>query len=181
MAAVIKGVGAPGVSQSPDLAQGSVELGHDIERMQAEMARGIQLGGLKNDPTLALIKALSTSLGLQWRLHDQAVRYFRSASERLDSRLAETIAQGEQALATRRIAIVECLAPELAKLTTKHARTWRRSVTLKTAVTFGGIAVALALGVGLAGLWGRLAGWTYLRPRCGGCVGRCDPPGRAGC
>jgi hypothetical protein len=109
--------------QAPYLSQSSVELGHDIERMQAEMERGIQLGGLKNDPTLPLVKALSASLGLQWRLHDQAVGYFRSASDRLDRQLVDTIAQGEQALETRRIGIVESLAPELAKLTTKNLRT----------------------------------------------------------
>ena len=138
------------------LTHNSFALGHDIERMQAEMERGIQLGGLKNDPTLPLIKALSASLGLQWRLHDQSLSYFRSASERLDRQLADTIAQGEQALETRRIGIVESLAPELAKLMAKSVRTWNRSVTLKTALTFGGCAVALALGVGMAGYG---AGW----------------------
>jgi hypothetical protein len=143
-------------AQAPDLSQSSVELGHDIEQMQAEMARGIQLGGLKNDPMLPLFKALSASLGLQWRLHDQAVGYFRCASDRLDRQLVDTIAQGEQALETRRIGIVERLAPELARLTTRNLRTWNRSVTLKTALTFGGVAVALALGVGLAGYG---AGW----------------------
>lgn len=151
-----EGIRAPDLSRGPDLSQSSVELGLDIEQMQAEMERGIQLGGLKNDPTLPLIKALSASLGLQWRLHDQAVSYFRSASDRLDRQLVDTIAQGEQALETRRIGIVERLAPELAKLTTKNVRTWNRSVTLKTALTFGGFAVALALGVGLAGYG---AGW----------------------
>jgi hypothetical protein len=134
-----------------DLTQGSVELGHDIERMQAEMERGIQLGGFRNDPTLPLIKALSASLGLQWRLHDQAVGYFRDASERLDRQLVDTVAQGEQALETRRMAIAESLVPELTKLMTKTVRSWNRSVTLRTALSFGGVAVALALGVGLAG------------------------------
>jgi hypothetical protein len=138
------------------LTQGSVELGNDIERMQAEMERGIQLGGFRNDPTLPLIKALSASLGLQWRLHDQAVGYFRDASDRLDRQLADTIAQGERALETKRMAIAENLAPELTKLMTKSVRTWNRSVTLRTALNFGGIAVALALGVGLAGYG---AGW----------------------
>jgi len=142
--------------QAPDLSQSSVELGHDIERMQAEMERGIQLGGLKNDPTLPLIKALSASLGLQWRLHDQAVGYFRDASDRLDRQLADTIAQGKQALETKRMAIAESLAPELTKLMTKSVRTWNRSVTIRTALNFGGVAVALALGVGLAGYG---AGW----------------------
>lgn len=150
MASVSEGI------QAPDISQSSVELGLDIGRMQAEMARGIQLGGLKNDPTLPLIKALSASLGLQWRLHEQAVGYFRTASDRLDRQLVDTISQGEHALATRQIGIVEGLAPELAKLTTQNIQTWKRSVTLKTALTFGGFAVALALGVGLAGYG---AGW----------------------
>ncbi len=143
-------------AQAPDLPHASSELGRDIERMQAELDRGIQLAGLRNDPTLPLIRALSASLGLQWRLHDQAVRYFRSASDRLDRQLVDTIAQGQQALDTRRVAIVENLAPLLAKLTTQNVRTWNRSVTLKTALTFGGFAVALALGVGMAGYG---AGW----------------------
>jgi hypothetical protein len=139
-----------------DLSKNCVELGYDIERMQAEMERGIQIGGLKNDPTLPLIKALSASLGLQWRLHDQVVSYFRDASERLDRQLADTIAQGEQALETRRISIVENMAPELARLMAESVRTWNRFVTLRTALIFGGFAVALALGVGMAGYG---AGW----------------------
>jgi len=146
VAAVSEGADAPGLTHS------SVELGQDIERMQAEMERSIQLGGLKNDPTLPLILALSASLGLQWRLHDQSVGYFRSASDRLDRQLADTIAQGEQALETRRIGIVESLAPELARLMAKSVRTWNLSVTLKTALIFGGFAI----GFGLAGYG---AGW----------------------
>jgi hypothetical protein len=143
-------------ADAPNLILSSVELGHDIERMQAEMERGIQIGGLKNDPTLPLIKALSASLGLQWRLHDQAVSYFRSANDRLDRKLVDTIAQGEQALETRRIGIVESLAPELARLMAKSVRSWNRSITVKTALIFGGFAVALALGVSMAGYG---AGW----------------------
>lgn len=143
-------------AQAPDLPRTSDELGREIERMQAELDHATQLGGLRNDPTLPLIRALSASLGLQWRLHDQAVGYFHSASSRLDRQLADTIAQGEQALETRRVAIVEKLAPVLADLTTKNARAWSRAVTLKTALTFGGFAVALALGVGAAGYG---AGW----------------------
>jgi hypothetical protein len=147
---------APDRTQSPGLAQSSAELGQDIERMQAEMERSVQIGGFKNDPTLPLIKALSASLRLQWRLHDQAVRYFHNASDRLDRQLADTIAQGEQALETRRIGIVESLTPALARLVAQSARTWNRSVTLRTALSFGGCAVALAFGVGLAGYG---AGW----------------------
>jgi hypothetical protein len=124
--------------------------------MQAEMQRAIRLAGLKNDPTLPPIQVLFASLSLQWRLHDQTVSYFRDASDRLDRQLADTIAQGEQALTTRRIAIVEALAPELAKQTARSVRAWNRTVTLKTAVSYGAFAVSLALGVGLAGYG---AGW----------------------
>ena len=147
---------SPARAHRPDPLRDSADLGRDIERVQADMERAIQLAGLKNDPVLPLIRVLSSSLSLQWRLHDQAVGYFRSASDRLDRQLVDTIAQGEQALETRRIGIVESLAPELARLTAKNVRTWNRSVTLKTALTFGGFAVALALGVGLAGYG---AGW----------------------
>ena len=52
--------------------------------------------------------------------------------------------------------MVESLVPELARLVVKSVRTWNRSVTLTTALTFGGITVALALGVGLVGYG---AGW----------------------
>jgi len=147
---------SPARAHLPDPLRDSADLGCDIERGQADMERAIQLAGLKNDPVLPLIRVLLSSLSLQWRLHDQAVSYFRSASDRLDRQLVDTIAQGERALETRRIGIVESLAPELVKLTTKNARTWTRSVTLKTALTFGGFAVAMALGVGLAGYG---AGW----------------------
>ena len=147
------------VSPALDLTKSSADLGRDIRVMQAEMDRAIQLGGLKSDPTLPMIKALSASLGLQWRLHEQAVSYFRSASGRLDQQLADTIAQGEQALEIRRTGIVESLVPELMKLTTRNVQTWSRAVRLKTALAFGCIAVALALGVGLVGYSvGRQAG-----------------------
>jgi hypothetical protein len=43
---------------------------------------------------LPLIRVLSSSLSLQWRLHDQAIRYFHDATDRLDQQLVETIAKG---------------------------------------------------------------------------------------
>ena len=163
MATISEGAQAPdrpapakAAVQAPNLPQDSAELGREIERVQGEMERSIQLAGLKNDPLMPLLRTLVTSLGLQWRLHDQSVNYYRSVSERLDLQLADTIMQGEQALETRRIAIVETLAPELAKLTAKSVRSWNRTVTLKTGITLGAFAIALALGVGLAGYG---AGW----------------------
>jgi hypothetical protein len=56
-----------------DPVRDSAELGRDIERMQAEIERTVQLAGMKNDPALPLLKVLAASLGLQWRLHDQAI------------------------------------------------------------------------------------------------------------
>jgi hypothetical protein len=93
---------------------------------------------------------------VQWRLHDQSIHYFHDASERLDRQLADTITQAENALDMRRAAVIESLVPILSDLTVKNARAWRRTVTLKTAITFGAFAVVLALGVGMAGYG---AGW----------------------
>jgi len=133
-----------------DPLQDSAQLGRDIEHVQAEMERGIQLAGLKNDPVLPLIRVLSSSLSLQWRLHDQAMRYFRDASARVDQQLAETFARSEQVREAQRIATMESLARELAKLTAKHGRAWNQTVTLKTALSLGGSAAALALVIALA-------------------------------
>jgi hypothetical protein len=139
-----------GDSVLPDPLRDSAQLGRDIENVQAEMERGIQLAGLKNDPVLPLIRVLSSSLSLQWRLHDQAMRYFCDASARLDQQLAETFARSEHVREAQRIATIENLARELAKLTAKHGRAWNQTVTLKTAVTLGGGAVALVLVIALA-------------------------------
>jgi hypothetical protein len=142
--------------QMPESRQASMELGAEIARLQAELDRAVQLAGLRSDPTWPLIKALSTSLDVQWRLHDQAVRYFHDASERLDTQLADTIAQADKVLETRRTAVVEALVPSLVELTTKNAKAWRRIVSTKTALSFGAFTVVLALGVGMAGYG---AGW----------------------
>jgi hypothetical protein len=132
-------------------------LRHDVEQMQVELERASQLAGLKNDPTSPLVRALSLSLGLQARLNEQAEANYRSASDRLDRQLEDTLVMGEQGLKARRTTILENLVPELMRLTTRSLKTWRRSVTLKTALSFGGVAVALALSVGLAGYG---AGWA---------------------
>ena len=139
-----------------NVAQVSADLGREIAKVQSEMERSIQLAGIKNDPLAPLLRMLTTALGLQWRLHDQAVAYFRDASDRLDQQLEDTIAQGGQALDVKRAAIVQDLAPELARLTTNAVRTWKRNLTLRTALTLGGFSVALALGVGAAAYG---AGW----------------------
>lgn len=122
-------------------------LGEDIAAMQADIERIIQVAGLKNDPTLPLIQVVSLALGLQWRLHDQAVSYFHDASERLDRQLADTIRQGELALETRREAIVEKLAPQLVALVEKTAKQNQKTLRLKT-MLFGAAALIAVLLVG---------------------------------
>ncbi|HKM56205.1 MAG TPA: hypothetical protein VJY33_22545 [Isosphaeraceae bacterium] len=127
-----------------------------VEGARSALAHAIAKANLTGDPLGPALEAMSESLGAQLALHEANAGHFRDASDRLDQQLAETIAQGELALETRRVAIVESLAPELAKLTMKNVRTWNWTATLKTGLTFGGVAVALALGVGLAGYG---AGW----------------------
>ena len=147
---------SPPAEQACGLKQKSSDLGHDITLMQAELERAVLLAGMRHDPTRPLIEALSASLGLQWRLHDEGVKYLRDVSERLDRQLADTIAQAEKALESKRAAVIESLVPILSDLTVKNAKTWRRTLTIKTALTLGAFAVVLALGVGMAGYG---AGW----------------------
>jgi hypothetical protein len=132
------------------------ELAGKVEGAQSALAQAVAKANLMGDPVGIALEAMSVSLGAQLALHEANAGHFRDVSDRLDQQLAETIAQAEQALETRRIAIVESLAPELAKLTARSVRSWNRTVTLKTGVTLGAFAVALALGVGLAGYG---AGW----------------------
>ena len=104
-----------------DLRRYSEILGREIAQMQEELERLIQVTGLKNDPVLPLIKVLSSSLRLQWRLHNQAVRYFHDASDRLDREYHDTlkktalaVQQAEAVLQTKQAGIVEQLTPKLA-------------------------------------------------------------------
>ncbi|OYV41965.1 MAG: hypothetical protein B7Z75_14630 [Acidocella sp. 20-57-95] len=104
-----------------DLRRYSEILGREIAQMQEELERLIQVTGLKNDPVLPLIKVLSSSLRLQWRLHNQAVRYFHDASDRLDREYHDTlkktalaVQQAEAVLQTKQAEIVEQLTPKLA-------------------------------------------------------------------
>jgi hypothetical protein len=127
-----------------------------VEGAQSALTLAIAKANLTGDPLGPALEAMAHSLGAQLALHQANTGHFREVGARLDQQLAATIAQGEQALQERRIAIVEGLAPELAALMAKIVRSWSRTVTLRTALTFGGIAVALAFGVGLAGYG---AGW----------------------
>jgi hypothetical protein len=127
-----------------------------VEGAQTALGRAIAKANLTGDPLGQALEAISESLGAQLALHQANTGHFRDVTERLDLSVADAILRGEQALDARRIAIVEALAPELAKQTARSVRAWNRTVTLKTALSYGAFAVALAFGVGLAGYG---AGW----------------------
>ena len=127
-----------------------------VEGAQTALALAIAKANLTGDPLGPALEAISDSLGAQLALHLANAGHFRDVTARLDLSAADAIRRGEQALDTKRIAIVEALAPALAKQTVRSVRSWNRTVTLKTALSYGAFAVSLALGVGLAGYG---AGW----------------------
>lgn len=140
---------------SLDPRRDSEELGRDIATMQAELDRVVQVAGLKGDPTLPLVKCLTSSLHLQWRLHDQSVRYFYDASDRLDRQYHETIQKtalvlkrGEQALDTKQTGIVEQLAP---RLVASVSNTVRQQVKFLKYRTIGLYAGTLVLATAFCG------------------------------
>jgi hypothetical protein len=122
-----------------------------VEGAQAALALALAKANLTGDPLGPALEAMSYSLGAQLALHEANTGHFRDVTARLDLSVAEAILKGEGALDAKRIAIVEALAPELAKQTARSVRAWNRTVTLKTAVSYGAFAVALAFGVGMAG------------------------------
>ena len=130
----------------------SEALGRDIAKLIADFDRGAQLAGLKGDPLFPLLDLTLTSLRLQWRLHDQAVRYFRDASGRLDRQYHETIQRtalvlkrGEQAMEARQTAIVEQIAPKIAASVNDAVRRHTKTVQWKTLSGWGIAVLVLAL------------------------------------
>ena len=135
-----------------DLRRSSELLGREIARMQEELERVIQVAGLKNDPTLPLVKVFSSSLRLQWRRHNQAVRYFHDASDRLDREYHDTIKktglvikQGEVALQAKQAGIVEQLTPRLAGAISNAVRQQAWTVKYKTVAAWSAAVLAVAL------------------------------------
>ena len=119
--------------------------------MQDELERLIQVTGLKNDPVLPLIKVLSSSLRLQWRLHNQAVRYFHDASDRLDREYHDTIKktelaiqQAEAVLQTKQAGIVEQLTPKLAGTINYAVHQQAKTVKYKTIGVWWAMVLAIA-------------------------------------
>ncbi len=122
-----------------------------VEGAQTALAHALAKANLAGDPLGPALEAMSHSLGAQLALHEANTGHFRDVTVRLDVSVADAIQKGERALDTKRIAIVEALAPELARQTTRSIRAWNRTVTLKTAMSYGAFAVALAFGIGMAG------------------------------
>ncbi|MGE4482934.1 hypothetical protein [Acidocella sp.] len=130
----------------------SEALGRDIIKLIADFNRSAQLAGLKGDPLYPLLEITLASLKLQWRLHDQAVRYFRDASGRLDRQYHETIQRtglvlkrGEQALESRQVAIVEQIAPKIAANVNDAIRRHAKTMQWRTLGGWGIAVLALAL------------------------------------
>ncbi len=143
---------AEDTAYEPDGDNDSEALGRDIAKLIADFSRGAQLAGLKGDPLFPLLEITLASLKLQWRLHDQAVRYFRDASGRLDRQYHETIQRtalvlkrGEQALEARQTGIVEQLVPKIAAGVNDAVRRHSKATQWKTLASWGIAVLALAL------------------------------------
>lgn len=162
----------------------SEALGRDITKLIADFDRGAQLAGLKGDPLFPLLDITLASLKLQWRLHDQAVRYFRDASGRLDRQYHETIQRtalvlkrGEQTLEARQTGIVEQLAPKIAASVNDAVRRHTKTVQWKTLTGWGIAVLAAALlpsaftytaGLSTGRMEGEVAGQTIQAAMKGG-------------
>jgi hypothetical protein len=133
------------------------QLAAEILQMQADLDHSIQVAGVKNDPTLPLIKVIGVSLGLQSRLLNQAVSYFHDASARLDRQFIETMRQAEIGLAAKQAVIVDQLSPAIAKTVDFSVRQNVKLLKLRTLIA-GGAALlvfivaggAIAYGTGFA-------------------------------
>ncbi len=122
-----------------DPQRDSEALGQEITKLQAKLGRTVQVARLANDPIFPLLDLTLSALKLQWRLHNQAVRYFHDASDRLDRQYQETIKkadlavqQAELMLQARQAGIIEQLAPKIAgtveMAVRQHARTMKYRV-----------------------------------------------------
>lgn len=135
-----------------DARRDSEELGHEITKLLAKLGRTVQVAGLANDPIFPLLDLILSSLKLQWRLHNQAVRYFHDASDRLDRQYQETIRKADlavqqagAALQAKQAGIVEQLAPALAAAVDMAVREHVKIVRFKTVAGWS----ATVLGLGL--------------------------------
>jgi hypothetical protein len=121
------------------------ELDAAVETARTEIARAIQVSGLKNDPLVHLMQAVSASLEAQHRLHRASTGHLREVSGRLDQQVAEATTTAESAMAARQAAVVAQLAPQLAKTTEQAVRVKLWTIKLRTLLLAGSAAAILGL------------------------------------
>ena len=139
------------------------ELDAAVETARSEIARSIQLSGLKNDPLVHLMQAVAASLEAQHRLHRASAAHLRDVSGRLDQQVAEAATTTESVLMGRQAAVVAQLAPQLAKTTDHAIRAKLWTIKLRTLLLTGWAVVVLGLvsigtGYGLGYATGQDAG-----------------------
>jgi hypothetical protein len=116
-----------------------------VETARSEIARSIQLGGLKNDPLVHLMQAVATSLEAQHRLHQASTSHLRDVRNQLQQQVAETTRTAESVLAARQATVVAQLAPQLAKATEQAVRVKLWTIKLRTLLLAGSAAAILGL------------------------------------
>jgi hypothetical protein len=116
-----------------------------VETARTEIARAIQLSGLKNDPLIHLMHAVGASLEAQHRLHRASTGHLREVSGRLNQQVAEATTTAESVLAARQATVVAQLAPQLAKMTEQSIRTKLWTIKLRTILLTTGTAIMLGL------------------------------------
>jgi hypothetical protein len=139
------------------------DLDAAVETARTQIARAIQLSGLKNDPLVHLMQAVGASLEAQYRLHRASTGHLREVSGRLDQQVAEATTTAESVLAARQATVVAQLAPQLAKMTERSIRAKLWTIKLRTLLMTAGAAVTLGLvslaaGCGLGYAMGENAG-----------------------
>ncbi len=139
MAAVTEGTPPPSAPTPAD------ELDVAVETARSEIARSIQLSGLKNDPLVHLMQAVAASLEAQHRLHQASTSHLRDVRDQLQQQVAETTRKAESVLAARQATVVAQLAPQLAKTTEQAFRVKLWTIKLRTLLLAGCAAVVLGV------------------------------------
>ncbi len=121
------------------------DLDAAVETARAEIARAIQLSGLKNDPLVHLMQAVGASLEAQHRLYRASTGHLREVSGRLDQQVAEATTTAGNVLAARQATVVAQLAPQLAKMTEQSIRAKLWTIKLRAVLMITGTAIMLGL------------------------------------
>jgi hypothetical protein len=147
-------------SLPPDPAN---ELDAAVEAARSEIARSIQVSGLKNDPLVHLMHAVSASLEAQHRLHRASTSHLRDVSGRLDQQVAEATTTAESVISACQATVVAELTPQMTRFMEQSIRSKLWTIKLRTILAATGAAVVLGLasvgtGFGLGYATGQDAG-----------------------